>query len=156
MNAPVYLPVEIFPMNGQDLEAVAALEAGVQDFPWSRGNFADSLEAGHDAWVCRIGGDLVGFAVVMVVLDEAHLLNIAVAGHHQGRGHGARLLRHAMNEAGRQGASRLLLEVRACNGRAMDLYRLFGFKEIGRRRDYYPARQGREDALVFEREIRWP
>lgn len=153
MNSPVRLPVEMFSMNSRDLDAVAGLEADVQAFPWSRGNFADSLEAGHGAWVCRTGGDLIGFAITMAVADEAHLLNIAVAKCHQGRGHGARLLRHALDESRRHGAGRFLLEVRASNARALDLYRLFGFREIGRRRGYYPAREGREDALVLEREI---
>jgi [ribosomal protein S18]-alanine N-acetyltransferase len=153
MNATLCLPVEMFPMNQKDLDAVAELEKSVQAFPWSRGNFADSLAAGHAVWVCRIGGDLVGFSVVMVVMDEAHLLNVAVAKHYQGKGYGARLLQHAMAEAKGHGASRLFLEVRPSNQRAVDLYQLLGFQQIGLRRGYYPAAVGREDALVFEREI---
>ena len=153
MSATLQLPIELFPMNERDLDAVAALEAGVQAFPWSRGNFADSLAAGHGIWVCRIGGDLVGFAVFMVVLDEAHLLNIAVARRYQRQGHGARLLLHVMQQARLHGAGRLLLEVRPSNERAIELYRLFGFRQIGRRRSYYPAADGREDALVFDREL---
>ncbi|WP_367646207.1 ribosomal protein S18-alanine N-acetyltransferase [Azonexus fungiphilus] len=147
------LPAEFFPMSARDLDGVAALEAGIQDFPWSRGNFADSLHAGYSSWVLRIGGELVGFAVVMQVLDEAHLLNIGVAGHLQGRGYGARLLRQAMDSARQAGAQRLFLEVRPGNARAVDLYRHFGFRQIGLRKGYYPALIGREDALVFERDL---
>jgi len=153
MNATLLLPVEIFPMNQRDLDAVAELESSVQAFPWSRGNFADSLEAGHAVWVCRIGGDLVGFSVVMIVMDEAHLLNVAVSKRYQGKGYGARLLQHAMEQAKLHGAGRLFLEVRPSNQRAVELYRLFGFRQIGLRRGYYPAAIGREDALVFEREL---
>ncbi|HJW27207.1 MAG TPA: ribosomal protein S18-alanine N-acetyltransferase [Rhodocyclaceae bacterium] len=153
MSASLQLPVEMFPMNQNDLEAVAELEQSVQAFPWSRGNFADSLAAGHGVWVSRIGGDLVGFSVVMVVVDEAHLLNVAVAKRYQGQGHGARLLRHVMEQARLHGAAKLLLEVRPSNQRAVELYRLFGFRQIGLRRGYYPAAIGREDALVFEREL---
>lgn len=153
MSVALSLPVEMFPLNSHDLDAVAELESGIQAFPWSRGNFADSLAAGHGVWVCRIGGDLVGFAVVMIVLDEAHLLNIGVAGRYQRQGYGARLLQHAMARARGKGAQRLLLEVRVSNERAVALYRQFGFRQIGRRRGYYPAPSGREDALVFEREI---
>lgn len=153
MNAALQLPVEIFPMNQRDLDAVAELEGSVQPFPWSRGNFADSLAAGHAVWVCRIGGDLVGFSVVMIVVDEAHLLNVAVSKRYQGKGYGARLLQHAMEEARLHGAAKLFLEVRPSNQRAIELYRLFGFREIGLRRGYYPAALGREDALVFEREL---
>lgn len=153
MSAIPGFPLETFPMNERDLDEVAALEAGVQDFPWSRGNFADSLAAGHSVWVARVGGDLVGFTVVMQVIDEAHLLNVAVARRHHGRGYGARLLRQAMDLAGRHGATRFLLEVRPSNARALALYTHFGFRQIGRRRGYYPAENGREDALVFEKEL---
>lgn len=140
-------------MNEHDLDAVAALEASIQAFPWSRGNFADSLAAGHSVWVCRLGGDLIGFSVIMCVLDEAHLLNIGVCRRYQGQGYGARLLRHVMDGAKRHGASKLFLEVRPSNERAVELYRHFGFNEIGRRRAYYPAASGREDALIFDKEL---
>lgn len=153
MTAAINLPLEMFPMNERDLDAVAALEQSVQDFPWSRGNFADSLKPGYSVWVSRIGGELVGFSVVMVVIDEAHLLNIAVCKRFQGQGHGARLLRHAMAQALSHGAAKMLLEVRPSNAKAAELYRHFGFRQIGVRRGYYPAATGREDALVFEREL---
>jgi ribosomal-protein-alanine N-acetyltransferase len=145
------LPAEFFPMNEHDLDAVTALEMAIQPFPWSRGNFDDSLKAGHSVWVCRIGGDLVGFAIMMAVIDEAHLLNIGVSPRYQGQGYGARLLRHIMAVAKRHGANTLFLEVRPSNERAVELYRHFGFRQIGLRRDYYPAAIGREDGLVFDK-----
>ena len=147
------LAAEFFPMNERDLDGVAALEASLQVFPWSRGNFADSLTAGYSVWVLRLGGDLVGFSVVMSVLDEAHLLNIGVAACYQGQGYGARLLRHAMECARLGGAQKLFLEVRPSNERAVDLYRHFGFRRIGVRKGYYPAVAGREDALIFDKEL---
>lgn len=147
------LAAEFLPMNERDLDAVAALEASLQAFPWSRGNFADSLAGGHSVWVLRLGGELIGFSVVMGVIDEAHLLNIGVCARYQGRGHGARLLRHAMDCARQGGATRLFLEVRPSNARAVDLYRHFGFRQIGVRKGYYPAAVGREDALIFDKEL---
>lgn len=141
------------PMETSDLGAVMAIEQVVFPYPWSQGNFADSLKAGYSAWVCHDGLDLVGYAVFMVALDEAHLLNISVAPAHQGQGIGARLLRWVMDRAVRAGASRLLLEVRPSNASALRLYEHFGFVRIGVRRGYYPAPQGREDALVLSREI---
>ncbi len=147
------IDAEFFPMNLRDLDSVAALEASLQVFPWSRGNFADSLEAGHSVWVLRLGGELVGFSVVMSVLDEAHLLNIGVAKRFQGQGYGARLLRHAMECARLGGAAKLFLEVRPSNEQAVSLYRHFGFRQIGLRKGYYPAIVGREDALIFDREL---
>ena len=98
------IPVDMLPMGDADLDAVTALEASVQAFPWSRGNFADSLTAGHSVWVCRIGGELIGFAVLMLVLDEAHLLNFAVCRRFQGQGLGARLLLHSLKAAAGHGA----------------------------------------------------
>jgi ribosomal-protein-alanine N-acetyltransferase len=147
------LHAEFFPMNERDLDAVAALEASIQAFPWSRGNFADSLQAGHSVWVCRLGGDLIGFSVIMRVLDEAHLLNLGVCQRYQGKGYGARLLRHVLEGARLHGANKLFLVVRPSNERAVALYRHFGFNQIGVRRGYYPAAIGREDALVFDKEL---
>jgi len=147
------LVAEFFPMNERDLEQVAALEASLQPFPWSRGNFADSLSAGYSVWVCRIGGELIGFSVVMSVIDEAHLLNIGVGERFQGRGYGARLLRNVMQVARQAGANKLFLEVRPSNARAVELYRHFGFRQIGLRKGYYPAAIGREDALFFDKEL---
>lgn len=147
------LPVEFFPMASRDVEAVARLEAQLQAFPWTVGNFGDSLAAGHSVWVARTGGELIGFSVVMSVLDEAHLLNIGVSPRHQGRGFGARLLRNAMACARLAGAVKMFLEVRPSNARAVDLYKHFGFRQIGLRKGYYPAAIGREDALVFDKEL---
>ena len=147
------IAAEFFPMNERDLDTVAALEASLQVFPWSRGNFADSLTVGHSGWVLRVGGDLIGFSVVMTVIDEAHLLNIGVCQRYQGQGYGARLLRHAMENARLNHASKLFLEVRPSNERAVELYRHFGFRQIGLRKGYYPATIGREDALIFDKEL---
>lgn len=144
---------EFLPMQAREIDSVAALESCVQDFPWSAGNFSDSLQAGHSCWVMRLNGDLIGFFIVMPILDEAHLLNLAIAPAQQGQGMGARLLRHAMLSAKENGAASMLLEVRPSNTQALKLYRHFGFVQIGQRRDYYPALTGREDALVFRKEL---
>lgn len=149
MSAVLKPQVEMLPMNSHDLDEIMAIENAVYPFPWTRGNFADSISAGYSAWVCRIGGELVGYAVVMLALDEAHLLNISVDARRQGMGFGARLLRHAMAVARDRGANTLLLEVRPSNTRALELYEHFGFVRIGVRKGYYPAHEGREDAHVL-------
>lgn len=151
MNAVLKPHVEMLPMNANDLDEVFAIEESVFPFPWTRGNFADSLNAGYSAWVCRIGGELVGYAVVMIVMDEAHLLTIGVARQRQGMGFGARLLRHVMQSARAMGAVALFLEVRPSNDQALELYRHFGFVRVGMRKAYYPGALGREDALVLTR-----
>ena len=146
-------PLDYSALTDRDLDTVAALEASLQAFPWSRGNFADSLAAGHAALVCRAVGDLVGFAVVMLAPDEAHLLVIGIDRRFQGQGHGAALLQRAMEAAQAGGARRMLLEVRPSNRQAVTFYLRSGFTQIGVRRGYYPAAAGREDALVFDKEL---
>ena len=143
--------IELLPMMEHDLEEVARIECRVYSHPWGRANFADSIGSGHSCWVCRSDSELIGYFVLMMVLDEAHLLNISVAEKRQGMGFGARLLRRAMDIGRQSGASSILLEVRPSNDKALSLYRHFGFGQIGIRRGYYPATGGREDALVMRR-----
>lgn len=145
--------VLIEPMEGADLDAVAALENDIAEFPWSRGHFSDCLKAGYSAWVLRADAALVGYAVLMMVVDEGHLLNIGVAANYQRRGLGRYLLEHVLMRTRESGGLSLLLEVRPSNHKALALYRRFGFGEIGRRKGYYPAHLGREDALVLRREL---
>lgn len=140
-------------MKEADLDAVAAAETRICAFPWTRGNFADSLAAGHQAWLAQEGGRLIGYAVVMQVLDEAHLLNIGVLPELQRGGFGSALLSHLFGQARIQAATRMLLEVRPGNISGQYFYKRHGFVEIGRRRDYYPAREGREDAIVMVLEL---
>ncbi len=150
MNAVLEPAIELLPMTAHDLDEVLRIEYRVYSHPWSRGNFTDSIGSGYSCWVCRVGGELVGYFVLMLAVDEAHLLNISVAEKRQGLGIGARLLRLAMDTAHLAGATALLLEVRPSNDKALALYRHFGFRQIGVRRGYYPAGEGqREDALVF-------
>jgi ribosomal-protein-alanine N-acetyltransferase len=140
-------------MTDADLDAVAAAEARIHTFPWTRGNFADSLAAGHQAWLALEGGRLIGYAIAMQVVDEAHLLNISVLPELQRSGRGSALLSHIFGQARMQAATRMLLEVRPGNFSGQGFYKHHGFVEIGRRRDYYPAHAGREDAIVMAREL---
>ncbi len=140
-------------MGTDDLAEVVALEERVQAFPWSIGNFRDALAAGYGAWVARGGEGLAGFIVTMPAVDEVHLLVIAVALQRQRSGLGAALLAHACGEARQAGMARMLLEVRPSNQAAIGFYRQFDFVEIGRRRGYYPALEGREDAIVMVRTL---
>lgn len=153
MSACLIPAVELLPMNERDLDEVLRIEIDVYAFPWSRGNFLDSINAGYSCWVCRSVGELVGYAVIMHAVDDAHLLNVSVAARRQGKGFGARLLAHALQVGRELGASTLLLEVRPSNVKAVGLYKAFGFQQIGVRRGYYPAHVGREDALVLTKAL---
>ncbi|MDX5411380.1 MAG: ribosomal protein S18-alanine N-acetyltransferase [Thauera sp.] len=138
-------------MRAEDLDWVAAREAELHAYPWSRGNFADSLAAGHDAWIMRHGDDTVGYAIVLKVLDEAHLLDIGIVASAQGQGLGQSFMAWLCGEAREGGAETFYLEVRPSNAAALRLYQRMGFEEIGRRRAYYPAGSAREDAIVMRR-----
>ncbi|MCG1041232.1 ribosomal protein S18-alanine N-acetyltransferase [Mycetohabitans sp. B8] len=139
------------PMTESDLDEVAAVERDAYEFPWTRGNFEDSLRNGYFGVCLRhISGALVGYCVLMPVVDEMHLLNLCVAPTAQGHGAGLALLREAVRLTLARQLGSVLLEVRPSNQRAMRLYERFGFIAIGRRKHYYPARhRTREDAIVM-------
>jgi ribosomal-protein-alanine N-acetyltransferase len=137
-------------MTVRDIDAVHAIENAAYSFPWSRGNFTDSLAAGYLAEVLvEDGGGIVGYFLALVGVDELHLLNITVAPAWQGQGHGQALLAVVQQHGRAQGLASLWLEVRQSNDRARALYRRVGFAEVGLRRGYYPAAVQREDAVVM-------
>lgn len=137
------------PMTEQDLSAVMRIEPTIYSHPWTLGNFRDSLNGGHSAWVMELAGELVGYALVMMVLDEAHLLNISVAKPFQGQGLGRALLAQMIAITRRYQAANMFLEVRVSNTSAIALYEAVGFCEMGIRRNYYPTKSGREDAVLM-------
>jgi [ribosomal protein S18]-alanine N-acetyltransferase len=143
--------LELRPMVVGDVDEVHALECSVFPHPWSRANFMDSLASGYDAWVLREpAGALAGYFLLMYALDEAHLLDVAVAAPLHGRGVGRYLLDRIAARAQAQRMASILLEVRPSNTRALEVYRRYGYEEIGRRKGYYPAHEGRrEDAIVM-------
>ncbi|MCE3264700.1 MAG: rimI [Pseudoduganella sp.] len=139
------------PMQESDLDEVVAVEQEVYPHPWSRSNFSDSLAQGYHAWVLRAqDGQLMGYFLVMGIVDEAHLLNVAVARPWQGKGLGRLLVNQAVALSRGLGMESILLEVRPSNVRALEIYQRYGFAEIGRRKGYYPAPNStREDAIVM-------
>ncbi len=138
------------PMQADDLPDVLAVEQAAYEFPWTHGNFVDSLRAGHSAWTMRdSAGGLIAYAVLMLALDEAHLLNLTVTPACQRFGFGWRMLEAMAENARGYGARTMLLEVRPSNEAAQKMYERYGFVRIGIRRGYYPARDGREDAIVM-------
>lgn len=138
------------PMCLEDVEAVLSIEYEIYPFPWSYGNFRDSLSAGYNCWVFEFGEFLIGYAVLMVAAGEAHLLNLGIASGWQGKGLGRRFLRHMIRLARDHRAEVMLLEVRSSNIAARRLYATDGFREIAVRKNYYPSEDGREDAILME------
>jgi len=136
-------------MRLSDLPDVAHLEKSLYAFPWSIGNFRDSVNAGYDCWTVTHGETVVGYAILMIALDEAHLLNIAVAAEWHNQGIGRQFLRHMIAVAKSASCQIVYLEVRPSNHAARHLYRSMGFQQIAIRPEYYPAASGREDALFL-------
>jgi len=150
MSAQLQEIVSIRPMCLEDLEAVVTIEYDIYPFPWTYGNFRDSLNAGYSCWVYELSGFVIGYSVMMVAVGEAHLLNLGIAPDWQGRGLGRRFLHQLINLARDYHAEIMLLEVRPSNLAARRLYLSTGFSEIAVRKKYYPAEDGREDAVLME------
>ena len=144
-------PFEAAAMRVPDLTEVMAIERQAYPVPWTHGNFVDSLAAGYPAEVLRgPRAELLGYWVAMPGVDEMHLLNITVSPAWRGRGLAVAMLDRLVDACRHDGLTQLWLEVRLSNERARDVYRRYGFAEVGRRRAYYPVPQGpREDALLM-------
>ena len=136
-------------MRMTDLAEVARLEKSLYAFPWSLGNFRDSVAAGYDCWTVTHGEAVIGYAILMIALDEAHLLNFAIASDWQNQGLGNGFLCHIIETARAAACQIIYLEVRPSNLAARHLYRKLGFHQIAIRPEYYPAVGGREDALFL-------
>lgn len=140
-------------MTEADLDAVLRIEREVHSHPWTLGNFSDALRSKYQCKVYEAENQMLGYAVMMLAVDEAELLDIAIDAKHQHQGGGCKLLEEMMVLARRREMRRLVLEVRASNKPAIGLYHKVGFAEIGLRREYYPAENGREDAILMGREL---
>lgn len=159
MSAQLDAPrLHLRPMRSADLDRVLAVEERAYSFPWTRGNFIDSLAAGYLAeLLVDDRGELVGYFVAMVGVDELHLLNLTVSPDRQRQGHAGTLLDTLERHCHARRLPALWLEVRAGNARARHVYRRRGFAEVGVRRSYYPAgHAAREDAIVMRLTVPLP
>ena len=140
-------------MQADDLYQVIEIERQSYPYPWTQVIFGDCLQAGYSCWVCGRLGVIEAYGIVSVALGESHLLNICVRPKSRQQGIGRKLLRHLVSIARRHNAEVMFLEVRPSNTTARALYEDEGFNELGSRRDYYPAGNGREDAIILARVI---
>ena len=158
MNAPLAMALGpcphrdavLRPMTADDVDEVVQVETDLYPFPWTRGNFLDSLAAGYPAHILTRDRAPIAYAVLMRIPDEMHLLNLSVSANSQRQGLGRWLLARLMDDARAEGMQSMLLEVRPSNKAGQGLYRAMGFAPIGLRRRYYPSfNQSREDAIVM-------
>jgi ribosomal-protein-alanine N-acetyltransferase len=145
--------LDIRSMQDADIASVLRIERLSYAFPWTEGIFRDCLRVNYTCRVAEIGVVTVGYGILSVAAGEAHLLNLCVADAYRCRGIGRRLLVHLLVAAGEAGAREAFLEARPSNTSAIRLYQSLGFIQIGMRRGYYQAVDGREDAIVLKRRI---
>lgn len=137
-----------------DLPEVLAIERSAYDYPWSEGIFRDCLRVGYRGFAAvDPAGRLMGYALLSVAVGDAHVLNLCVGPLYRRRGVAMRLLEQMIRQARRERADTLMLEVRPSNKAALALYDRMGFDRVGMRKRYYPAANGREDALLLARAI---
>lgn len=141
-------------MDHADLPVILKIEALNYEFPWPEGIFKDCFRAmNYTNWVCLgADGQIIGYCIISIAVGEAHIMNISVSPHFQRQGAGRKMMEHLIEYA-RPRAEKIFLEVRPSNPGAIDLYRKIGFHEIGLRKNYYPAKNGREDAIMFELDL---
>ena len=145
-------------MTEYDLQPVMALETEAYNYPWTPGIMSDCLKVGYHCFVYEVDCEIRGYIIFSTVLDEVHLLNLCIDPHYQNKGYGKAFLSWLMNYTQgsgdkKSGSKTLYLEVRASNHPAIHLYESMGFNEIGLRPDYYPAKNGKEDAHLFACEL---
>lgn len=140
-------------MRMKDLAEVLRNETRAYQFPWTAGIFADCIANSEECWAVWLGGDIVGHGILTCGAGEAHVLNVCIGRDHQGSGHGRRLLEFLLQRARARESGIVFLEVRPSNRVARGLYESMGFREVGRRRDYYPASTGNEEACVMALEF---
>ena len=140
-------------MTVGDLPKVMKIECAAYEFPWSEGIFRDCMRVGYVCWVCEQDAVVQAYGVMSVAVNECHILNLCVKPGEQGQGLGRLVLRELLGFARRRRVDTAFLEVRPSNRRAMALYLSEGFNEMGRRKNYYPAKRGREDALVLAKAL---
>lgn len=149
----VELDYEITRMQHSDLTTVVINERCGYSHPWTEGTFIDCLNAEYECWLFIFERRNIGHGILSVAAGESHLLNVCINPEFQGQGFGRLLVEHMLKRARYRRAERIFLEVRPSNRVAYKLYENMGFNEIGVRKDYYPALDGREDALVLAMEL---
>lgn len=150
MSAQLKEISKIRKMLMKDLDAVMLIEQEIFIFPWTRGNFVDSISSGYHCYVLEIDSLIIGYGLMTTGPGEAHILTLSVTLQWQREGWGEKLLQHFIFLAEEHGAQSVFLEVRKSNLGAAKLYERIGFRQVATRAEYYPAMGGREDAIVME------
>ena len=150
MNTASELTVGIRSMQSLDIERIISIEREIFLFPWSPRNFDDSIDSGYYCQVLIQEEAILGYGIMMMSPEEAHVLTLGIGMAWQKKGLGKKMLLHLIAHAREQHAKSIFLDVRESNHSAAHLYTQMGFKQIATRKGYYPAMCGREDARVMQ------
>lgn len=153
MSAVLKPSPRLRPMREIDVEAIIDIEHSAYDFPWTPGIFHDCLRVGYSCWVLGQHNPVDSYGIMTVGAGECHILNVCVRPLLQNTGLGRFMMEHLLDLAGEYRADTAFLEVRPTNKSAIHLYESMGFNRVGVRRGYYPAAQGREDALILAKTL---
>jgi ribosomal-protein-alanine N-acetyltransferase len=140
-------------LTEMDIPEVVIIEELTQESPWSEEIFKKCIEMGSHGWGIEQDLHLVGFIFLFSKVDEGHILNIAVHPTYQRRGYAQQLISKAISVAQEEALTVIFLEVRSSNNHAIELYKKMGFTQIGVRKGYYVHSEGREDAIVFVKNL---
>lgn len=151
MSAVVKNQLYFRPIQMADIKSVHEIESVAYVFPWSRTIFYDCIRIGHSFWGLENDDILIAYGIISIVpsIDESHILNLCVHPDMQGLGFGKIMLHFLLDLAKEYKARSIFLEVRPSNIAALKLYKRYGFKQVGMRRNYYQSVSGREDALIL-------
>lgn len=149
MNSTTQQSTIIREMRASDLNDIILIEREIFLFPWSLANFTDSIKSNSICKVIEANNTVIGYTIILMAPDEAHILTLGIAAKHQRKGLGEMLLKHVAEMSRKKGAKSVLLDVRESNQGAARLYKQLGFRQIATRKGYYPAMCGREDALIM-------
>lgn len=148
---PEYLSLR--PLEASDIPTIMEIELSAYPHPWTEGIFNDCLRVGYSCWVYEHQDTIIGYLILSLVVDEMHILNICIDPKYQKQGLGKLLLTEAEMIGQKKAAKEVFLEVRPSNKAALFLYQDFGYNQIGLRKNYYPAKNGREDAIVMAKTL---
>ena len=153
MSAVIDSNKGFFPMRLSDVDEVMEIEHTLYDYPWTKAILSDCIQVGYSCWVYKQNYEIQAYCVLSSGAGEAHILTLCVKKEYQGQGFGKMLLQHLIDLATDHKSEVIILEVRPSNVSAVHLYHKFGFNEVGTRKGYYPATDGREDALILALEL---
>ena len=151
--APSGIADEIRQVSAEHIPAILEIERLAYDFPWTEGLLRNCLKPNYYFYAQFRQEEIIAYAIMSCMVNEAHILNLCVSPHYQQQGLGRQMLDYLLDKARDEQSHIMFLEVRESNHIAQSLYEKNGFNRLGNRRQYYPGEDGREDAVLYAKEL---